>query len=192
MHAVRVHLGKLVSTDVCGNEQRRLRADKPALLHRGAVAVVQDVDVSQVFQRRLVDARVVVLGAIEAKQDVVEGAAILVERRDLAVAVAVFGVDALDVAAINQQQHAVLGARCALQAVRAEHGHALQQADIDQALHAIDHLLVPVDDRLGAVVVNQRAAALHVSHRGHALNRREVNEEPAPAGVQAFAHGIFR
>ncbi|MNJ41190.1 hypothetical protein D3C77_361080 [compost metagenome] len=114
MHAVRVHLGKLVSTDVCGNEQRRLRADKPALLHRGAVAVVQDVHVGKVFKWRLVDTRIVVLRTVEAEQDVVEWLARLVGRHRLGEGVAVFGIDALDVSPIDQQEHAILGTAGAL------------------------------------------------------------------------------
>ncbi|MNJ55487.1 hypothetical protein D3C77_509800 [compost metagenome] len=103
MHAVRIQLDEVISGDISGDEQRRLTADEPALLHRSAVAVVQDVHVGQVFQRRLIDAGVVVLGAVEAEQDVIEGAAILVERCDFAVGVAVFGVNALHIATINQQ-----------------------------------------------------------------------------------------
>ncbi|MNT11262.1 hypothetical protein D3C72_1461350 [compost metagenome] len=125
MNAVGVQLGKLVRADVRGDEQRGLAADEPALLHRGAVAVVQDVHISQVFQRRLIDAGVVVLGAIEAEQDVVEGPAVLVERRKLREGVAILCVDTLEIPAFDQQKHPVLGISGAFQAVRAECRHAL-------------------------------------------------------------------
>ncbi|MNJ53232.1 hypothetical protein D3C77_486120 [compost metagenome] len=86
----------------------------------------------------------------------------------------------------------MLGACCPFKAVRTELRHALQQAHVYQAPYAVDHLFIPVDDRLGAVVVDQRAATLHVSHRGHTIDRREVHQEPATAGVQAFPDRVLR
>ncbi|MOA04895.1 hypothetical protein D3C78_1244680 [compost metagenome] len=125
---------------------------------------MQDVHISQVFQRRLVDAGIVVLGAVEAEQDVVEGPAVLVERRELREGIAILCVDTLEIPAFDQQKHPVLGISGAFQAVRAECRHALEQTDVDQTLHTIDHLLIPVDDRLGVVVMDQGTPTLHVRH----------------------------
>ncbi|MNH26903.1 hypothetical protein D3C79_869850 [compost metagenome] len=115
---------------------------------------MQDVHISQVFQRRLVDAGIVVLGSVEAEQDVIERLAILVERLGLGVGLAVLAVETLDVLSIYQQQDSVLLFLDAIEVLLAELGHAFQQTDVDQAQHAINDLLFPVDDRGRAVVMD--------------------------------------
>ncbi|MNJ53231.1 hypothetical protein D3C77_486110 [compost metagenome] len=102
VHSVRVGRNKFIGRHVSSDEERGLAADEPALLHRGAVAVVQDVHVGQVLERRPVDAGVVVLRSVEAEQDVSEWLAILVEGRDLSEGFPVLRIDTLDVSPVDQ------------------------------------------------------------------------------------------
>lgn len=130
MQTVRVQLRELVGFDAGSDEQRWLTTDKTALLHRGAVAVVKDVDVGQIFQRRLVDTGVVVLSPVEAERDVIEGLASLVSRLRLLDAFFALLVDALYVFPVDQQQDPVLRVCLAGQVGSVELRHALPQVHV--------------------------------------------------------------
>ncbi|MNC54297.1 hypothetical protein D3C75_1037730 [compost metagenome] len=125
---------------------------------------MQDVHVGQVFERRLVDVGIVVFGAEEAERDVVEWLAVLVGRVRRSEVFAAFLVNPLLILSVDQQQHAILLVLFAGQLSGVEHRHAFLQVDVDQVLHAVDDLLVPVDDRLGVVEVNKGLLLGRIRH----------------------------